>query len=174
MTTMENEIVPAPKPAGDAKPAAKAKAAGRGRKPAVSAPANGAEAPPEVPAEPAPFVPAGAVRPEIPAEPVTATETSADTSDSVDDGAVDPAQDAEPAFIEIVVDEAVVGGEIVVSDPEDLDNGPDTIEQAEKTPDEPQPYRELGLQDDAYAKIRAILGRRPTRSELAMYSFMWS
>jgi phosphoribosylformylglycinamidine synthase subunit PurL len=175
MTTMENEIVPAPKPAADAKPAAKAKPGGRARKPAEpAAPANGAEVPAEAPAEPAPFVPAAVVRPEIPAEPVTATETSAETSDSVDDGAVDPAQDAEPAFIEIVVDEVVVGGEIVVSGPEDLDDGLDTVEQAEKTPDEPQPYRELGLQDDEYAKIRAILGRRPTRSELAMYSIMWS
>jgi phosphoribosylformylglycinamidine synthase len=99
---------------------------------------------------------------------------SADADDSVHDGAVDPAQDAEPAFIEIVVDEVVVGGEIVVPRPDDLADGPDTVEQAEKAPDDPQPYRELGLQDDEYARIRAILGRRPTRSELAMYSIMWS
>ena len=30
-------------------------------------------------------------------------------------------------------------------------------------PDEPQPYRELGLKDDEYARIREILGRRPDR-----------
>ena len=36
------------------------------------------------------------------------------------------------------------------------------------------PYAELGLKDDEYAQIVAILGRRPTQSELAMYSIMWS
>jgi phosphoribosylformylglycinamidine synthase II len=53
-------------------------------------------------------------------------------------------------------------------------DGPDTVEQAQKTSDELQPYAELGLKDDEYAKIREILGRRPTASELAMYSIMWS
>ena len=42
------------------------------------------------------------------------------------------------------------------------------------TPDHPQPYRELGLADDEYARIREILGRRPTAAELAMYAVMWS
>ena len=42
------------------------------------------------------------------------------------------------------------------------------------TPDHPQPYRELGLADDEYARIREILGRWPTAAELAMYSVMWS
>ncbi len=51
---------------------------------------------------------------------------------------------------------------------------PDTVERAEKSPDELQPFAELGLKDDEYAKIREILGRRPTASELAMYSIMWS
>ncbi|HJT04314.1 MAG TPA: phosphoribosylformylglycinamidine synthase subunit PurL, partial [Pseudonocardiaceae bacterium] len=37
-----------------------------------------------------------------------------------------------------------------------------------------QPYRELGLADDEYARIRDILGRAPTDTELAMYSVMWS
>jgi phosphoribosylformylglycinamidine synthase len=37
-----------------------------------------------------------------------------------------------------------------------------------------QPYRELGLADDEYARIREILGRVPTDAELAMYSVMWS
>ncbi len=42
------------------------------------------------------------------------------------------------------------------------------------TPDQPQPYRELGLADDEYARIIEILGRRPTAAELAMYAVMWS
>ncbi|CAN3130866.1 phosphoribosylformylglycinamidine synthase subunit PurL [Mycobacterium sp. smrl_JER01] len=50
----------------------------------------------------------------------------------------------------------------------------DTVEQAAATPDQPQPYRELGLKDDEYQRIREILGRRPTDAELAMYSVMWS
>ncbi len=50
----------------------------------------------------------------------------------------------------------------------------DTVEDARATPDRPQPYRELGLQDDEYLRIRDILGRRPTEAELAMYSVMWS
>ncbi len=51
---------------------------------------------------------------------------------------------------------------------------PDTVPAAEKSPDQPQPYQELGLARDEYARIREILGRRPTSSELAMYSVMWS
>ncbi|MFC4948461.1 phosphoribosylformylglycinamidine synthase subunit PurL [Pseudonocardia sp. GCM10023141] len=50
----------------------------------------------------------------------------------------------------------------------------DTVERAAQTPDQPQPYRELGLKDDEYTRIREILGRRPTDAELAMYSVMWS
>ena len=50
----------------------------------------------------------------------------------------------------------------------------DTVEQAATTPDQPQPFRELGLKDDEYERIRGILGRRPTDAELAMYSVMWS
>ena len=37
-----------------------------------------------------------------------------------------------------------------------------------------QPYAELGLTDDEYARICAVLGRRPSTEELAMYSVMWS
>jgi phosphoribosylformylglycinamidine synthase II len=37
-----------------------------------------------------------------------------------------------------------------------------------------QPYRELGLAEDEYARILQILGRQPTAAELAMYSVMWS
>ncbi|HNP57865.1 MAG TPA: phosphoribosylformylglycinamidine synthase subunit PurL [Gordonia sp. (in: high G+C Gram-positive bacteria)] len=50
----------------------------------------------------------------------------------------------------------------------------DTVSNAEQTPDHPQPFTELGLKDDEYARIREILGRRPTDAELAMYSVMWS
>ncbi|QGN34779.1 phosphoribosylformylglycinamidine synthase subunit PurL [Microlunatus sp. Gsoil 973] len=50
----------------------------------------------------------------------------------------------------------------------------DTVEQAARTPDTPQPWSELGLKEDEYRRIRDILGRRPTGSELAMYSVMWS
>ncbi len=50
----------------------------------------------------------------------------------------------------------------------------DTVGNAAHTPDESQPWAELGLKDDEYARIKEILGRRPTSSELAMYSVMWS
>jgi phosphoribosylformylglycinamidine synthase subunit PurL len=51
---------------------------------------------------------------------------------------------------------------------------PDTVERAIAFPDDAQPYAELGLSEDEYAKIKTILGRRPTDSELYMYSIMWS
>jgi phosphoribosylformylglycinamidine synthase subunit PurL len=50
----------------------------------------------------------------------------------------------------------------------------DTVQQAAATPDHEQPWRDLGLKHDEYLRIRDILGRRPTSSELAMYSVMWS
>ncbi|MBF4768690.1 phosphoribosylformylglycinamidine synthase subunit PurL [Nocardioides agariphilus] len=50
----------------------------------------------------------------------------------------------------------------------------DTVGLAEKDPDREQPWAELGLKADEYAEIIEILGRRPTSSELAMYSVMWS
>ncbi|HEY2173266.1 MAG TPA: phosphoribosylformylglycinamidine synthase II, partial [Mycobacteriales bacterium] len=50
----------------------------------------------------------------------------------------------------------------------------DSVAHAAQTPDDPQPYAELGLAAAEYARIRDILGRRPTSSELAMYSVMWS
>jgi phosphoribosylformylglycinamidine synthase II len=50
----------------------------------------------------------------------------------------------------------------------------DTVAIAEQTPEHPQPYKELGLADEEYARVREILGRRPTSSELAIYSVMWS
>ncbi len=55
-----------------------------------------------------------------------------------------------------------------------LTHAVDTVEQAAATPEQPQPFRELGLKDDEYQRIREILGRRPTDAELAMYSVMWS
>lgn len=50
----------------------------------------------------------------------------------------------------------------------------DTVKHAEQSPEAEQPWAELGLKPDEYARIREILGRRPTGAELAMYSVMWS
>jgi phosphoribosylformylglycinamidine synthase len=50
----------------------------------------------------------------------------------------------------------------------------DTVDHAARTPHDPQPYKELGLAEDEYARVKDILGRRPTSSELAIYSVMWS
>lgn len=54
------------------------------------------------------------------------------------------------------------------------DHVPDSVENALATPEKEQPYAALGLKDDEYARIKEILGRRPTSGELAMYSVMWS
>ncbi len=50
----------------------------------------------------------------------------------------------------------------------------DTVAGAEADAGREQPWAELGLKADEYDRIREILGRRPTSSELAMYSVMWS
>ena len=50
----------------------------------------------------------------------------------------------------------------------------DTVAIAQTSPDTKQPFAELGLKPDEYARIKEILNRRPTSSELAMYSVMWS
>ncbi|MGB4324734.1 MAG: phosphoribosylformylglycinamidine synthase subunit PurL [Candidatus Nanopelagicales bacterium] len=50
----------------------------------------------------------------------------------------------------------------------------DSVSNAEQQPDTQQPFAELGLKPDEYDRIKEILGRRPTSSELAMYSVMWS
>ena len=50
----------------------------------------------------------------------------------------------------------------------------DTVAIAQANPNTAQPFAELGLKPDEYASIKEILGRRPTSSELAMYSVMWS
>jgi phosphoribosylformylglycinamidine synthase subunit PurL len=50
----------------------------------------------------------------------------------------------------------------------------DTVATAASGPTREQPWAELGLKADEYERIRQILRRRPTSSELAMYSVMWS
>ncbi len=50
----------------------------------------------------------------------------------------------------------------------------DTVTVAAGDAAREQPWADLGLKADEYAEIREILGRRPTSSELAMYSVMWS
>jgi phosphoribosylformylglycinamidine synthase II len=50
----------------------------------------------------------------------------------------------------------------------------DTVSDATISPKTSQPFAELGLKKDEYESILEILGRRPTSSELAMYSVMWS
>jgi len=50
----------------------------------------------------------------------------------------------------------------------------DTVTTATENPNTTQPFAELGLKEDEYARIKSILGRRPTSGELAMYSVMWS
>jgi len=50
----------------------------------------------------------------------------------------------------------------------------DTVAVAATDPEREQPWAELGLKEEEYTRIREILGRRPTGSELAMYSVMWS
>ena len=50
----------------------------------------------------------------------------------------------------------------------------DTVSDATSSPKTAQQFAELGLKKDEYDSIQEILGRRPTSSELAMYSVMWS
>ncbi len=50
----------------------------------------------------------------------------------------------------------------------------DTVSRAAATAGQPQPYGELGLTSEEYARIGELLGRRPTDAELAIYSVMWS
>ena len=64
-----------------------------------------------------------------------------------------------------------------MSDPRTPPGSPralDTVAIAGGDPHREQPWADLGLREDEYARIREILGRRPTSSELAMYSVMWS
>jgi phosphoribosylformylglycinamidine synthase subunit PurL len=55
-----------------------------------------------------------------------------------------------------------------------VSGGLDTVSVASQSPDTDQPWAALGLKADEYQRIRDILDRRPTSSELAMYSVMWS
>ena len=55
-----------------------------------------------------------------------------------------------------------------------LESRLDTVEVASTDPTREQPWADLGLKRDEYDRIRDILGRRPSASELAMYSVMWS
>ena len=50
----------------------------------------------------------------------------------------------------------------------------DTVANAAATPRRRQPHAALGLTEVEYADIVGRLGRRPTDSELAIYSVMWS
>jgi len=50
----------------------------------------------------------------------------------------------------------------------------DTVAAAAANPGVEQPYAVLGLRSEEYARVRGVLGRRPTATELAMYSVMWS
>jgi phosphoribosylformylglycinamidine synthase len=50
----------------------------------------------------------------------------------------------------------------------------DTVDHAQATPGHTQPHAALGLTDEEYDRIVSQLGRRPTESELAIYSVMWS
>jgi len=61
-----------------------------------------------------------------------------------------------------------------VLDPAAIHSSVDDVARATATPDQLQPWAELGLKADEYERIHKILGRRPTSSELAMYSVMWS
>lgn len=86
--------------------------------------------------------------------------------------ALSPANGSAPAPAQAVVPPAQAGPAHAAPSayPDDLD----TVERAVDTPEELQPYPELGLRDDEYDRIRQILDRRPTQAELAMYSIMWS
>jgi phosphoribosylformylglycinamidine synthase len=112
----------------------------------------------------------------VPTEPPTADSTPADSAlaESAPTAAAEPAPDpasdwttdpTAPAEAAPSTMEPVLGYKEV---------GFDTVHRAVATPGEHQPYQELGLQPDEYDRIRQLLGRRPTESELAMYSIMWS
>ena len=70
--------------------------------------------------------------------------------------------------------ETAMTADLTPSTPHGTPADVDTVEHAASTPDQAQPYADLGLKEDEYANIREILGRRPTNAELAMYSVMWS
>src|SRR5450755_2343704 len=87
------------------------------------------------------------------------------TSDSISSHGSDPAESLGPN----AAPAAAPGRR-----PVDTVDTVDTVENAIMRADVDQPWRELGLEQDEYHRIREILGRRPTSCELAMYSVMWS
>jgi phosphoribosylformylglycinamidine synthase subunit PurL len=91
----------------------------------------------------------------------------------IDESTVDAGPDADADLDAEALDAEALDAEAAVQ-AEPVYFGSDTVSRAASTPNEDQPYQELGLRDDEYARIRQILGRRPTRAELAMYSIMWS
>ncbi|GAA2151037.1 phosphoribosylformylglycinamidine synthase subunit PurL [Actinomadura napierensis] len=66
------------------------------------------------------------------------------------------------------------GARLAIESSVQADPGTDTVAVAAASPDRPQPYVELGMNDEEYQRVRHILGRRPTSAELAIYSVMWS
>jgi phosphoribosylformylglycinamidine synthase len=56
----------------------------------------------------------------------------------------------------------------------DVISGQDGVARAAATPEQVQPFAELGLTAEEYQRIRGILGRRPTDAELAIYAGLWS
>jgi len=62
----------------------------------------------------------------------------------------------------------------VTAGPEVVRPALDTVGLAASDPGVDQPFAELGLRPEEYARIRQVLGRRPTATELATYSVMWS
>src|SRR5699024_1676965 len=70
--------------------------------------------------------------------------------------------------------EPAMTAENVSSSPHGRSADVDTVEHAAISPEQAQPYADLGLKEDEYAHIRELLGRGPTNAELAMYSVLWS
>ncbi len=66
------------------------------------------------------------------------------------------------------------GPQPAIAAPAHYDQGTDTVAIAAASPERPQPYAELGMNEEEYQRVRHILGRRPTSAELAIYSVMWS
>jgi phosphoribosylformylglycinamidine synthase len=114
-------------------------------------------------------VPSGAAPPDAASEDLNGNGHTPYATEVVDAGVVgDAPADAEPQ----AVPEETPAESTVDSIYHEV--GFDTVHRAVMTPAERQPYVSLGLQPDEYERIRQLLGRRPTESELAMYSIMWS
>ncbi|GAA5177177.1 phosphoribosylformylglycinamidine synthase subunit PurL [Rugosimonospora acidiphila] len=131
-----------------------------------------------VPAQHAPQAVAPQGEPDSAAPEHAAPEQAPDEvlDNEVIDDPEDESDEAELESADVHAEEDFGAHEGQGSEAERLDEPgtPDTVARAARRPDDRQPYRALGLQDDEYEKIRNILGRRPTQAELAMYSIMWS